>query len=134
MTIWHCNVAVSLDGRIARPDGSVDDWLVDKYPSDNDDFAEFLNTIDAILMGRDTFDVVSRSKEWPYAGRPTMVMTNRILSEAPEEVSTRPGDLGVVVKEMENAGYKRVWIEGGGKLVRDMIGLEKLDILGSGLR
>lgn len=36
-TIWHCHVAASLDGKIARPDGSVDDWLADEYPAE--DFA-----------------------------------------------------------------------------------------------
>ncbi len=30
-TIWHCHIAVSLDGKIARPDGGVDDWLVADY-------------------------------------------------------------------------------------------------------
>ena len=129
MTIWHCNLAVSLDGRIARPDGSVDDWLTDRFPADNEDFDRFLATVDAILMGRDTYEVVRRSGEWPYPGKPTVVMTTRPLDDAPPEVSPRRGDLAAVVGEMEAAGYGRVWIEGGGKLVRDMIRLGKLDVL-----
>ena len=30
-TIWHCHIATSLDGKIARPDGSVEDWLAADY-------------------------------------------------------------------------------------------------------
>lgn len=51
MTIWHCHVAVSLDGRLARKDGSVEDWLVADYTPDSTAFAGFLAGVDAILMG-----------------------------------------------------------------------------------
>ena len=40
MTIWHFNAAVSLDMKLARPDGSVD-WL-EGYPPDNAEFDAFL--------------------------------------------------------------------------------------------
>jgi dihydrofolate reductase len=129
MTIWHYNVAVSLDGKIARPDGSVDDWLVNEHPADSEKFEVFLSSIDAILMGRDTYEVVRRMGTWPYSGKPTIVMTNRPIDDAPPEVTARTGDLEAVVQEMEATGYRRVWIEGGGKVVRDMIALGKLDVL-----
>jgi dihydrofolate reductase len=53
-TIWHCHIAVSLDGKIARPDGSVDDWLAADYPAEDFGFDAFLAGVDAILMGRTT--------------------------------------------------------------------------------
>jgi len=129
MTIWHCNLAVSLDGKLARPDGSVDDWLTQDYHPDNAEFREFLSSVDAILMGRDTYDVIRRYGDWPYPGKPSVVLTHRPIADAPEEVATRSGDLAAIVAEMEAAGHGRIWIEGGGKLVRDMLALGKLDIL-----
>jgi len=48
-TIWHCHIAVSLDGKIARPDGSFD-WLMD-YPPQAFGIDAFLAEVDAIVMG-----------------------------------------------------------------------------------
>lgn len=129
MTIWHCNVAVSLDGKLARKDGAVEDWLVADYPPDDAGFESFLAGVDAILMGRDTYEAIARFGDWPHSGKPTVVMTHRPLDDAPEGVEARSGALGAVVAELEERGYGRVWIEGGGRLVRDMLALGKLDLL-----
>lgn len=59
-TIWHCHIAISLDGKIARPDGSVDDWLAAHYPAEHFGFDAFLAGVDAILMGRETYDALRR--------------------------------------------------------------------------
>jgi dihydrofolate reductase len=128
MTIWHCNVAVSLDMLLARPDGSVEDWLAADYPPD-DGFDAFLAGVDAILMGRATYDAVRGFGEWPYPGKPTVVLTHRALDDAPPGVVARGGDLAAVADEMESAGHRRVWIEGGGQVVRDMMRLGRLDVL-----
>jgi dihydrofolate reductase len=129
MTEWHCNIAVSLDGRIARPDGSVEDWLVTDYSPDAGEFDGFLGGIDAILMGRGTYDAIAGFGPWPYPGKPTVVLTHRPLADPPPEVEARSGPLGAVVAEMEAHGYRRVWVEGGGQVVRGMLGLGKLDVL-----
>ena len=68
-TIWHCHVAVSLDGKIARPDGAVDDWLAADFPAEDFGSDAFLAAVDAILMGRATYEaVVRRHSDWPYPG------------------------------------------------------------------
>jgi len=128
MTIWHCHAAVSLDAKLARPDGGVD-WLTEYPPDDALGFPSFLASVDAILMGRGTYDAVRHLGDWPHPDKPTIVLTNRPLRDAPAKVETRRGDLSAVVGEMERAGYRRVWIEGGGIVVRDMLALGKLDIL-----
>ena len=76
-TICHCHIAVSLDGKIARPDGSVDDWLAADYPAEDFGFDAFLAGVDAILMGRGSYEAVRRHGDWPYPGKPTTVMTTR---------------------------------------------------------
>ncbi len=84
-TIWHCHIAASLDGKIARPDGSVDDWLAAEYPAEDFGFTAFFETVDAILMGRGTYEAVRRlgGGDWPYPGKPTTVVTARPLPDPP---------------------------------------------------
>jgi dihydrofolate reductase len=129
MTIWHCNLAVSLDMRIARPDGSVEDWLVEDYTPAEGEFEAFLDGVDLILMGRDTYDAARRMGDWPYAGKAAVVMSHRPLGETPPGVERRSGDLAEVVAEIEARGTVRVWVEGGGRLVRDLLALGKIDVL-----
>ncbi|MCJ7716323.1 MAG: dihydrofolate reductase family protein, partial [Anaerolineales bacterium] len=61
-------IATSLDGFIARKDGSID-WLMDIPNPDNSDygFSAFMERIDGIIMGRNTFETVLSFGQWPYA-------------------------------------------------------------------
>lgn len=63
-------VATSLDGFIARPDGSVD-WL-DRFAEGGNDhgYNGFYQGIDGLLMGRGTYDIVRGFGDWPYPGKP----------------------------------------------------------------
>jgi dihydrofolate reductase len=129
-TVWHCHIAVSLDGKIARPDGSVDDWLAADYPAEDFGFDAFLAGVDAILMGRGTYDAVRRHGDWPYPGKPTIVLTARPLDDpVPAGVEARSGDAAAVAAELEGRGCRRVWIEGGGRVLRSMIAIGRLDVL-----
>lgn len=129
-TIWHCHIAVSLDGKIARPDGSVDDWLAADYPAEDFGFDAFFAGVDAILMGRGTYDAVRGFGDWPYLGKPTIVLTTRPLDDPPPAgVEARSGDIGAVAAELEARGYRRVWVEGGGQVVRSMIAIGRIDVL-----
>ena len=130
-TVWHCHIAASLDGKIARPDGSVDDWLAADYPAEDFGFDDFFAGVDAILMGRGTYEAVLRFSggDWPYPGKSTTVMTTRPLPDPPPEVEVRSDDIAAVAAELESRGYRRVWIEGGGQIIRSMIAIGKLDVL-----
>ena len=126
-TVWHCHLAVSLDGMIARSDGSFD-WLED-YPPEEFGLSAFIAGVDAILMGRATYDAVRGMGDWPYPGKPTTVVTRHALPDAPPGVQACADGLKAAVAEMEARGHRRIWIEGGGQVVRGMLGLGKLDVL-----
>lgn len=128
-TVWHCHIAASLDGKIARPDGSVEDWLAADFPAEDFGFDAFLASVDAILMGRATYDALRRSGDWPHPGKPTVVMTTRPLRDPPRGVEARSGDMAAVAAELEGRGHRRVWIEGGGEIIRSMIAAVKFDVL-----
>src|SRR4030095_7488091 len=72
-------VGVSLDGFLARRDGSID-WLK-PYEGMDHGYVEFFATVDALVVGRNTYDfvrsLVAGGLPWPYEGRRCLVMTHR---------------------------------------------------------
>ena len=66
-------IATSLDGFIARQDGALD-WL----PVDGGEphgYDEFMATVDALVMGRKTFETVLTFNAWPYGRKPVVVLS-----------------------------------------------------------
>lgn len=126
-TIWHCHIAVSLDGKIARPDGSFD-WL-HGYPPQEFGIEAFLAEVDAIVMGRATYEVTRGFDPWPHPGKRTLVVTSRPLKDPPEGVEAHRADFAAIAAELESRGCRRVWVEGGGQVIRGMMEAGKLDVL-----
>lgn len=73
-------IATSLDGFIAREDGSID-WLMQANaavpPGEDCGYAEFMSTVDVLIMGRNTYDQVASFEPWPYEGKRVVVLTSR---------------------------------------------------------
>ena len=105
-------IATSLDGYIARPDGSLD-WL-SAVQVDGEDYgyARFAETVDVIVLGRNTYDVVLGFAAWPYAGKRAIVMTNHPPDSrhGEEFYAGAPADL---VRRLAAEGARRVYIDGG---------------------
>ena len=109
-------IATSLDGYIAKKDGGID-WLTDIPNPEGSDFGfgEFLKCIDAIVMGRNTFELVLTFNEWPY-NKPVFVLSETLHSlpenlEGKAEISK--GDPESIVKEMNSRGHINLYIDGG---------------------
>lgn len=112
-------VAASLDGFIATADGGVD-WLSEFEGEEDYGYAEFLSGIDALLLGRTTYEQVLTFGEWPYAGKPTWVFSHRELPGAPEGVTVTSLAPAEVVSGMQAQGVGRAWLVGGGELAGSM--------------
>ena len=109
-------VAVSLDGFIALPDGSVE-WLA-PYNAGGEDygFGEFYKTVDALIEGRKTYEQALIFGEWPHPGKPCWVVTRRKLETKQPEVrftSLAPAEL---LQHISSLGHQRVWLVGGSQL------------------
>jgi len=111
-------IATSIDGYIAREDDSID-WLMDLPNPEKSDygFSVFLGEIDAILMGRKTFDIVSGFNEWPYARPlPVFVLTNsldKLSGRFSEKAEIVKGDLKNVLEALNARGFRDLYIDGG---------------------
>ena len=113
-------IAVSLDGFIARKDGSLD-WL-DKAnllaPKGEDcGYKTFMESIDALVMGRKTFEkVLSFGVPWPYAEKQVIVLSSRKLT-FPENiqsvVSHSSGTPESIVTNLAARKLNRLYIDGG---------------------
>ncbi|MGL4317083.1 MAG: dihydrofolate reductase family protein [Pseudomonas sp.] len=123
-------VAASLDGYIARPDGRVD-WLEALQASGADHgYSAFYDGIDALLMGRMTFDTLqSFDGPWPYAGKPCTVLTRNPLEQLPDGVSMRHCTPAEALADFAEQGHRRVWLVGGGSLAGNCFAAGLLDEL-----
>jgi dihydrofolate reductase len=115
-------IATSLDGYIARADGSFD-WLatVDSQETDYG-YAEFYAGIDAIAMGSRTYEqVLGGFDEWPYADKRVFVFTHRVLEAITPNVTFTAQSPAEFVSGLDSAGVRTLWLEGGGELVASFL-------------
>jgi dihydrofolate reductase len=130
-------IATSVDGFIARPDGTLD-WLTGRPAEDetgehdpDQDFGygAFLATVDALVMGRGTFDVVQGFEgDWPYP-KPVYVWTSHpgdIELKAGADVRPVSGSLDDVVDRLRADGVGRVYVDGGAT-IRQWLGAGLID-------
>ena len=73
-------VGTSLDGFLARPNGQFD--FLDAGGNEPHGYEEFIASVDAIVIGRNTFDVVLGFGTWPYQ-KPAFVLSTRALPPVP---------------------------------------------------
>lgn len=124
------HMAASLDGFIARKDGSVD-WL-----ETSDEFAggetldpayveAFLKTIDCYVMGARTYELALRFEAqgfgWAYGDKPTFVLSHRELPKVRETVEFYAGDLAQLVEERLRPSFRSIWVVGGGAVAGECL-------------
>ena len=110
-------IATSLDGYIADRNGGLA-WLNLVPAPDNSDggFGKFIANMDAIIMGRNTFETVCGfDMDWPYI-LPVFVMSNT-LNEIPPPYENKAflinGSLDFILNDIHQKGYQNLYIDGG---------------------
>ena len=119
------HMAASLDGFIARKDGSVD-WLEtsDQFTAGDtlsqESAEEFLRAIDCYVMGSRTYetalDFEAKGLGWVYGDKPAFVLTSRELRKTRSTVEFHSGDLQRLVDERLKPNFASIWFVGGGQL------------------
>jgi dihydrofolate reductase len=123
------HMVASLDGYVARKDGSVD-WMetADDY-IDGETLAPeaaeaFLATIDCYVMGSRTYETAlgfeTKGFGWAYGDKPTYVLTTRDLPRRPC-VEFYKGDLAELVNDRLRPSFREIWIAGGGAVAGECL-------------
>lgn len=112
-------IATSLDGFISRTDGSID-WLDEANrrvpPGEDCGYGQFMSTVDALVMGRHTFELARSFGEWPYGQTPVVVLSSRLASlphGVPGTVSLSHEAPRALVERLSQQGMKRLYVDGG---------------------
>ncbi len=109
-------VAQSLDGRIADATGGVgwlDAW---HHPDEDYGLGAFMATVDAIVMGRRTYEFCRALPEWPYPAHVSVVCSRAPLPDLPPQVRATAEPPELVAHHLAAAGHRHVWLLGGGQL------------------
>lgn len=135
-------LGISLDGYIARKNGSVD-WLSTDWDYD---WNAFMGSIDVVAMGRRTWEKMLEMSPTaglnPYKGMETYVFSRRLEDPGAEGVRVVKGDVGSFVERLRARNGKNIWLSGGGELAKDFLEADLIDelclgvtpiLLGSGI-
>jgi dihydrofolate reductase len=118
-------LGMSVDGFIARLDGTLSFLDGGGEPPDEGDaptpddgeggdfgFAEFVSSVEAVLMGRSTYEFIQPFADWPYQGKPVHVLSTTLEPGADDRITVH-GSFDDAVAALTAAGYRRVYVDGG---------------------
>jgi dihydrofolate reductase len=147
-------IATSLDGFIARSNGSID-WLEEAnaaVPHDEDGgYKAFYSSVDVIVMGRKSFEKCLTFPDWPYKAKKMIVLSRNVKSITElvacsptvkgDEISESSESPTSLVNQLTTRGFQRAYVDGGATiqgfldagLIDDMCITVAPVLLGSGL-
>jgi dihydrofolate reductase len=110
-------VGTSVDGFIARPNGAFDFLPEEPEPHGYD---EFFASVDALVIGRKTFETVLAFDAWPYGDKRVVVLSSRPLdlSAARGVVEQMAGAPAEIVSRLDATGAHHLYVDGGATIQR----------------
>ena len=106
-------VGTSVDGFIARPNGDLD--FLPPGGGEPHGYNEFIATVDAIVIGRKTYETVLGMQEWPYSDKRVVVLSSRQLDLSAarggvEQLAGLPAD---ILTQLAASATRHVYVDGG---------------------
>ena len=106
-------VGTSLDGFIARSDGALD--FLEAGGSEPHGYDEFIATVDALVIGRKTYETVLGFGGWAYGKKPVFVLSSRPIPLPPqgavvEQLAGAPAD---IMAQIGARGIRHIYVDGG---------------------
>jgi len=106
-------VGTSVDGFIARADGSLD--FLDAGGNEEHGYEAFMASVDVLIMGRHTYETVLSFGAWPFGAKPVFVLSSRPLAPPPPGavVEQLAGEPAVIVATLAERGFGHAYVDGG---------------------
>ena len=106
-------IGVSVDGFIARANGELD--FLPPGGGEPHGYEEFMNSVDALVIGRNTYETVLKFDTWPYGAKPVFVLSTNPLAQAPagavvEHMSGTPAEIASLLSAR---GIQHIYVDGG---------------------
>jgi dihydrofolate reductase len=107
-------VGTSVDGFIARKNGALD--FLPAGGGEPHGYDEFIATVDALVIGRKTFETVLAFPSWPYGARRVVVLSSRhidfsgVRGGVVEQMGGAPAE---IVARLEGRGVQHIYVDGG---------------------
>src|ERR1700686_3463327 len=107
-------IGTSVDGFIARPNGDLD--FLPEGGGEPHGYNEFIASVDAIVIGRKTFETVLAFEAWPYGDKRGVVLSSRpvdfsaVRGGVVEQMAGPPAD---IVSQLAARGVHHLYIDGG---------------------
>jgi dihydrofolate reductase len=105
---------VSVDGFLARPSHALD--FLDAGGQEPHGFEEFYSTVDVVVIGRNTFEVVQSFGEWFYGKKAVIVLSSRPLDFSCIKggvVEQMAGEPAGIVTHLTARGFQHAYVDGG---------------------
>jgi dihydrofolate reductase len=107
-------IGTSVDGFIARRNGDLD--FLPPGGGEEHGYAEFFASVDALVIGRGTFETVMKFPEWPYADKRVVVLSSRPLdlsSVGAARVEQMSGEPREIAARLDAEGVRHAYVDGG---------------------
>ena len=107
-------IGTSVDGFIARPNGTFD-----FLPADGGEphgYNEFFASVDALVIGRKTYETVEAFADWPYGKKQVIVLSSRPLDFSKlrgANIEQMAGDPAEIARRLEARGTRHIYVDGG---------------------
>lgn len=107
-------IGTSVDGFIARLNGELD--FLPPGGGDPHGYDEFIATVDALVIGRKTYETVLAYAEWPYGNKQVFVLSNRPIDLSAARggrVEQMDGSPAEIVSHLSARGFHHLYVDGG---------------------
>jgi dihydrofolate reductase len=119
-------IAMSLDGYIAKPNDDLS--FLSRVEKEGEDYgyADFVSNIDTVIMGRKTYDWVTKQFDFPHADKHAFIITR---SSRPSIGNTvfYSGDLNDLVLKLKSEDGKDIFCDGGAEIVHELLKNDLID-------
>lgn len=122
-------IAMSVDGYIAKPNDDLSFLSIVEKQGEDYGYAEFVSTVDTVVMGRKTYDwVMKHVDQFPHADKDSYIITRTAKTSIGKTVFYT-NDLALLVRKLKSEPGKNIFCDGGAEVVNELLKDDLLDEL-----